>query len=132
MKKVQDYCEERGVPFFFVVEPAKMTVLQDKLADGICYDNSWLPKLEEELERLGVNYIDNTDLLYEKTASGEMVFNKQYDAGHWNDLGAFYGTNHILEALSKIQEGVHVNTRDEFEIGNGSNDSASAVGIQNS
>lgn len=117
VKKVQDYCEERGVPFLFVVEPAKMTVLQDKLADGICYDNSWLPKLEEELERLGVNYIDNTDLLYEKTASGEMVFNKQYDAGHWNDLGAFYGTNHILEALSKIQEGVHVNTRDEFETG---------------
>lgn len=117
VKKAQDYCEERGVPFLFVVEPAKMTVLQDKLADGICYDNSWLPQMEEELDRLGVNYIDNTELLYEKTASGEMVFNKQYDAGHWNDLGAFYGTNHMLEALSKIQDGVHINAKDEFEIG---------------
>lgn len=117
VKALQDYCEERGVPFLFAVEPAKMTVLQDKLADGICYDNSWLPQMEEELDRLGVNYIDNTELLYEKTASGEMVFNKQYDAGHWNDLGAFYGTNHILEALSEIQDGVHVNTEDEFETG---------------
>lgn len=116
VKQLQDYCEERGVPFLFAVEPAKMTILQDKLADGICYDNSWLPLFEEELKRLGVHYVDNTELMYEKEAAGEMVFNKQYDAGHWNDLGAFYGVNNILEALSEMQDGVHINEKEEFDI----------------
>src|SRR5699024_3608182 len=59
---------------------------------------------------------DNTQLLYDKQSSGEAVFNKQYDAGHWNDLGAFYGVNQILESLSKVQNGIHINSMDEFDI----------------
>lgn len=113
---IQEYCEARGVPFVFVFEPSKSTVLQKELADGTNYDNSWVDLFFQELDDRGVNYIDNTALLEEKTKEGEMVFNKQYDAGHWNDLGAFYGVNHILEALKKECPAIHVNTLDEFEI----------------
>lgn len=48
------------------------------------------------LERLGVNYVDNTATLLDLYQKGERVFNKKYDSNHWSNLGAFYGTNAIL------------------------------------
>lgn len=116
VKEIQDYCESRDVPFLFVFNPAKITMLSDKLADGINYRNDWVQDFKNDLDSLGVHYIDNSELLKEKLEQGEMVFNKQYDAGHWNDLGAFYGVNHILETMKKDIPGVHVNDKDEFEI----------------
>lgn len=115
VKELQDYCEARDVPFLFVFNPAKATLLQDKLADGINYRNDWVQGFMDDLNRLGVHYIDNSELLKEKLDQGEAVFNKQYDAGHWNDLGAFYGVNHILETMKEDVSGVHVNEKNEFE-----------------
>lgn len=115
--KLQSYCEERNASFLFVFEPSKMSVLREKLPEGYCYNNDWVSQFLKELDKLGVHYIDNTQLMCEKEAEGEVVFNKVYDAGHWNDLGAFYGVNHILEALSEQQSGIHINKKSEFEIG---------------
>ncbi len=115
--RIQEYCEERDVPFLFVFDPAKATVLRDELEPGTNYNNDWVDRFFEELDKRGVNYVDNTEILEEKTKEGEAVFNKQYDAGHWNDLGAFYGVNNMLEALKKRWPAVHVNTMDEFDIG---------------
>lgn len=116
VKTLQTYFEDRGIPFLFVFEPAKATILQDKLHEGINYNNDWVDLFFQELDKRGIHYVDNTQLLYDKQSSGEAVFNKQYDAGHWNDLGAFYGVNQILESLSKVQNGIHINSMDEFDI----------------
>lgn len=116
VKEIQDYCESRDVPFLFVFNPAKTTLLSDQLADGINYRNDWVQGFKDDLDKLGVHYIDNSELLKEKLEQGEMVFNKQYDAGHWNDLGAFYGVNQILETMKIDVPGVHVNEKNEFEI----------------
>lgn len=116
LAQIQSYCEQRGVPFLFVFNPEKAAVYTEYLADGICYDNSWVQEFEAELERLGVHYIDNTQLLREKKEAEEQVFNKQYNAGHWNDLGAFYGVNHILEELSKDFPSLQPNEKSDFAI----------------
>ena len=102
IKRVQDYCADRNVPFVFMFDPSKATVLRDKLADGINYNNDWVEEFFEALNDRGINYVDNTELMIEKTEEGEDVFNQKYDAGHWNDLGAFYGVNSVLEDLKKI------------------------------
>ncbi len=117
VEKIQKYCEEREVPFLFVFEPSKNSLLSDQLPDGINYNNEWVVQFEEELDKRGIHYIDNTELLREKYDQGEMVFNKQYDAGHWNDLGAFYGVNHLLEAMKQDVPEVHINEMEEFDIG---------------
>lgn len=65
------------------------------------------------LEERGVRCVDNTPLLVERSEAGEAVFNRKYDAGHWNGLGAFYGVNHMLEALSDA--GLRPNRLDEFD-----------------
>ena len=102
VEQIQLYCEERNVPFLFVFDPAKTSILQEELEEGWNYNNEWVARFKAELDKRGIHYIDNTDLLMEKTERGEVVFNKQYDAGHWNDLGAFYGVNHMLEEYNGL------------------------------
>lgn len=116
VKKIQDYCEARGVPFLFVFEPSKASILSDKLSPGINYNNEWVRLFREALDERGVKYVDNSELLWEKYEQGEMVFNKKYNAGHWNDLGAFYGVNNVLEVMKKDFPAVHINSKDEFEV----------------
>ena len=116
VKEIQDYCEDRGVPFLFVFDPAKPAVLTEYVADGINYDRSWIDDFLAALDERGVNYLDNTVTLREKYAAGEVVFNQKYDANHWNDLGAYYGTTAMLEAMQKDNPDVHVNEPDELTI----------------
>lgn len=115
--KIQNYCTEREVPFLFVFDPAKPAILTEYIPQGMNYDRKWVDLFFEALEERGVRYIDNTEILREKTAEGETVFNKKYDANHWNDLGAFYGTNQILQTMQKDIPEIHVNEKKELTLG---------------
>ena len=77
-------------------DPAKPAIYQEKIADGIHYNRQWVDQLFAELDKRGVNYLDNTETMLALKKNGIHGFNQKYDANHWNDLGAFYGTNAIL------------------------------------
>lgn len=114
--KVQSYCQDRDIPFLFVFEPVKNSVYTEYLPEGLNYDNSWVQSFFAELDKRNINYIDNTELLIEMKEQGKAVFNKKYDAGHWSNLGGFYGVNNILEALQKDFPGIALNRLEEFDI----------------
>jgi hypothetical protein len=114
IKKIQDYCEARDVPFVFVFEPSKASVMTDKLASGINYNRDWVNEFFAELDSLGVHYIDNTEILTEKYLEGEVVFNQKYNAGHWNDLGAFYGVNNIISYLQQYFPSLEENDLSDY------------------
>ncbi|MCR5173085.1 MAG: hypothetical protein K6C09_00440 [Oscillospiraceae bacterium] len=114
--RIQQYCEERDVPFLFVFNPIKNAVLQDKLAEGVNFNNDWKKEFFSILDENDVRYVDNTDLLREKSEAGETVFNQKYDAGHWNDLGAFYGVNNMLSALQEDFPVLKPNRQSEYAI----------------
>ncbi len=116
IEQIQTYCEDRGVPFVFVFEPSKATVLKDKLPNGVNYNTDWVSKFLKELDKRGINYVDNTKTMIEKQEKGIMVFNQKYNAGHWNDLGAFYGVNAILKNLQQYFPNVALNQTDDFDI----------------
>ena len=111
---IQKYCEERNVPFLFVFDPAKPAIYQEKIADGIHYNRQWVDQFFAELDKRGVNYLDNTETMLALKNNGIHGFNQKYDANHWNDLGAFYGTNAILERLNIDCKNIHINELDEF------------------
>lgn len=98
VKNMQDYTTERGSYFLFVINPTKISVYSEYLPAGYNFTNYRITYLKQKLDELGVNYIDNTEYLT-KLAKDTQVFNKQYDAGHWNDTGAFYGMNNIYKKL---------------------------------
>ncbi len=116
VKQLQDYCEDRDIPFLMIFDPAKPGVLTEYIPDGMYYDRSWVDGLMAALDKRGVNYLDNTKVLREKHLAGEAVFNKKYDANHWNDLGAYYGTTEALSILQKEIPSIHVTTKDEMTI----------------
>lgn len=117
VKKIQEYCEERGIKFYFLFNPEKISVYSRYLPKGVYYNDDWVRQFFNELDLLEVNYVDNSELLKERSYS-EQVFNKKFDAGHWNDLGMFYGLNNLFEKMSYDFPDVRKLTFDDFSISN--------------
>ena len=109
--QAQEYCESRGIPFLFVFNPAKPAVFREFIAPGINYDRSWVDQFLAALEERGINYLDNTGTLAEVEG-----FNLKFDANHWNDMGAYHGTQAMLEALGERLENVRVNDLSQFDV----------------
>jgi len=102
VQKMQEYCEDRGIKFYFMFEPEKASVYRQYLPDGIHYDDSWVDQMLSYMEELGVNVVNNKELLIKKSEE-KNVFNRKFDAYHWNDIGCYEGTNNLLR---KIKEDV--------------------------
>lgn len=115
LKNIQDYSEERGIGFIYVLNPNKSSVYPQHMPDGynssIQFHDVFLPKLDE----LGVRYVSNVETL-ENYANSELVFNEQFDSGHWNDVGAFYGTNAMIEALADQGFAVEAQEISDFDM----------------
>lgn len=116
IKEMQDYCEARNIPFLFVFDPAKPAIYQDKIANGINYNRDWVPLFLAELDRRNINYLDNTETLTALRKNGIDGYNRKFDANHWNDMGAFYGTRAILQKMQEKELSLHVNDLSEFSV----------------
>lgn len=116
LREIQDYCESRGVPFLYCINPSKTNVYYEYLPEGYVYDgDEFYSVFTSYLEQYGVNWISNLELLREK-AKTEQVFNVKYDPGHWNDRGEFYGTNHILETIGEYFPAVKPWKAEDFSV----------------
>ena len=113
--KIQQYCESRGAKFYFLLDPEKISVYRRYLPLGVSYNDEWIDELLSYMGELGVTCVNNRDILIEKSY-GEQVFNQQYDAGHWNDLGAYYGTNNLLSTISKDIVSMKEYTLEDFSV----------------
>lgn len=113
--KIQNYCNDRDVPFLYVLVPSKITVYESKLPKGYNYQNLFNQAIIKKLEEKDVRYINLDDIL-EESIDGQLVFNQKYDAGHWNNYGAYYGMNGILEELNHDFRNIKPHTFDNFEI----------------
>lgn len=115
LKEIKDYVESRGGKFYVLINPEKTSVYTEQLPKGVNYNRTWMQLIEKDLTDYGVNFIDNTEEL-KKRSSIEQVYNRQYDAGHWNDLGAFYGVNNLLQLIEKDDYRVKPHIKEDFEI----------------
>lgn len=114
VKEIQDYCDARDIPFVFVFDPAKPAVLSQYIPKGINYDRSWVDDFMNALDEHGIRYVDNTETLKAKVAQGEIVFNQKYDANHWNDLGAYYGTAEVFKVLQEDYPSIQIYSPEDF------------------
>ena len=114
--KINDYCDERDIPFLFVVEPAKPAVYTDELPDGINYDRQWVDMLMDNLRLNGVPVLDNAVTMRRLREEGIEPYNRMFDPNHWNAMGAFYGSAEILSCLFEQYPGIHINDLSEFTL----------------
>lgn len=115
INKIKNYVEQKGAKFYVMINPEKTSVYKEYLPKGVNYNRSWIEQFEHELYLRNISFIDNTQILTEK-AKTEAVYNKKYDAGHWNDLGAFYGVNNLLKEINKDFSNVTPLEFDDFDI----------------
>lgn len=113
--KMKEYCETRGILFYFMFDPEKTSVYRRYLPDGVNYNDNWVDRFLLYLIDNDVKVINNRDVLTELSYN-EQVFNRQYDAGHWNDLGCFYGTNNLWKTVHEDYPAVEEYTLNDFLI----------------
>ena len=96
----QAAAQRMGSRFVFTVTPNKNTLYPQYMPDRfIRGKSSNLSVLERYLAQLGVNYVDMKQALPYR--SDELYLR---DDTHWNNLGALYGSNAVLDALEKTHD----------------------------
>lgn len=105
IKGFQEYCESRGIGFLYTVEPSKATVYEEYLPKGYNYNNENLEYFISLLKDKEVNYLDNSETLI-SAKKDTQVFDKKYDAGHWNETGASIGISAMLDRLNELDNRV--------------------------
>lgn len=113
--KMKEYCESRGVKFYFQLDPEKIAIYQRNLPAGVSYNDEWVDILIDYLVEHGVTCVNNRELLIAPSYS-EQIYNLQYDGGHWNDLGCFYATNNLWKTIHEDFPEVSEYKKDEFDI----------------
>jgi len=117
VKRAEDYCTQREVPFLYSLEPIKQLVYTQHIASGINYKNDRVDYLLKRLDEEGVNYIYTAPKLIEASKT-EQVFDIQYDAGHWNDNGAFIGISEALNYFKDVFKDLKVLQKSDYTIEN--------------
>lgn len=115
LAEVQKYCQARNVPFIYMINPSKTTVYDENLPSGYDYRNRFMNTMIKYLKQYGVNYV-NTEYELKGKKQEEQVYNSKYDVIHWNDTGAFYATNVLLQRVQSYFPKVRLNEKDDFNI----------------
>lgn len=105
IKEFQKYCNDREIEFLYTVEPSKEDVYPEYLAEGYNYQNEELEYFLNLLEEKDINFLSNVDTLV-KAKDKALLFDKKYDAGHWNETGAIIGISAILNRLNMLDDRV--------------------------
>lgn len=115
VKKMQQDCEKQGIVFEYWLNPSKITVYNEYLPEGANVKDENTQYLLKKLEENNVEYWYSKELL--RNAKKDIqVYNKKYDAGHWNDNGGFLAAQEIQQKL--IDRGVAIEKikKEDYEI----------------
>lgn len=115
ISRMEKYLTEEEISFLYCINPNKTQVYSEYLPKGanLTFERQGL--IKKYLDMYNVNYIDNTDILIDASKETD-VFDKKYDAGHWNENGAYIGINNILTHLSTTFSNIPVNTPSDYNI----------------
>lgn len=113
--KLQKYCNDRGVNFLFSLDPNKQIVYQQYLPDGVNYKNDRVTDLLNDLTKDKVNHVYTAPALIAASKTSQ-VYNVKYDAGHWNDNGAFVGISLMLENIKKDYPSLTLPAKSDYNI----------------
>lgn len=108
LESTNDYLKSKNIEFLYFVCPDKKTIYSEYFPKtvNVKLDNvSVLDYLDEKLAATDVKYINPRNNLLAAKANS-VVYNKLYDATHWNDLGGLIGEALIDEYVQECFDDV--------------------------
>lgn len=113
----QAYTHEKGADFLYFYIPNKETIYPEYYPKGVeVYgDVSRTDQILQALDEKGVAYYFAKDVMLEAKKT-TLVNNVKYDAGHWNDNGAFACIQHLYTLLQQKHPQLEVLEKEEFNI----------------
>lgn len=113
LDRMNQYCEAGGTDFRVMINPSKEIVYSEYLPAGVHYKDKNMEVLFSQFDTYGIKYTytGNELILAKKNTA---VFNRKYDAGHWNDAGAFVGIRKLLIDLSSDGFDIQIPDEDWF------------------
>lgn len=116
LDKMNKYCEARGIKFYLLFDPNKISIYPENMPEGVNYTSQWVEDFFHGCDEIGLTYINNYE--YFKEIKDEVkLYNSKEDVTHWNDMGAFLGCNHALRVIQKDFPAVEENRLEDMEVG---------------
>lgn len=118
LEQTQDYLDQKGIPFLYFACPDKKTIYSEYFPDTIHVNEqnvSVTDYLKEKLDATDVHYIMPVEELL-SAKQEKVVYNKKYDATHWNELGAMTAHKLIDEQVQSWFDDVPILTEDSFDL----------------
>jgi len=118
LKNTDAYAKANGAEFVFFIAPNKSSVYGEYMPDNIHVDetkNSTLELAKAKLDETDVKYVIPDEELMEHKQT-EVVYNKDYDIAHWNDLGAFYALELLDKKIAEDESDIPIMKMEDFDI----------------
>jgi len=110
----EKYCNDKGISFLYVAEPSKPLIYTEYLPAGYNYKNENFDYFLSLLKEKNINFLYNGKTLL-KAKETTQVYDKKYDANHWNETGALIGISSILNRLNALDSRVAPLDLNKFE-----------------
>lgn len=117
LKSLQIFCEKEECRFLFFLCPNKETIYPEYFPDGYNVKNqpNRSDLLVDEMTEKEVPFIYPRELFME-LKNKQLLYNKKYDAGHWNDRGCYYGNREIISLLNTQLPSMGLLSEEEFSV----------------
>ncbi len=117
LKATDDYLKEKDIEFLYFLCPDKKTIYPEYFPDSIHVNNAnpgITDYMDGKLKESGIDYIIPVNELKEAKKT-EVVYNRLYDATHWNEDGAFLGHQLIDARIQAAFDDVPPLVKDDYE-----------------
>ena len=116
IKQTSDYLDKKNISFLYFLCPDKKSIYPEYFPDSIHVNEnnqSLIDYMKESLDASNVDYIIPDEEL-RAAKENQVVYNKLYDATHWNEDGAFIGHMLIDEKIQQSFDDVKPLTKDDY------------------
>ncbi len=118
LDKTQNYLSKKDIRFLYFVCPDKKTIYSEYFPKSIHVNNeniSVTDYLDQKLSETDVDYMIPIDELLQ-AKNHQVIYNKKYDATHWNEFGAMTAHKLIDAKVQNWFDDVRPLTEDDFNL----------------
>lgn len=93
IQKADTYLKEKGIKFLYFMAPDKKSIYPEYFPKSVHVkedETSVIEYMTSKLENSDIEYVIPYNELLEAKKS-QVIYNKKYDATHWNEFGSFIG-----------------------------------------